>query len=365
MNNRADPIVKEGWIGPGRRDGRIEPLDLCDDGLHMEVGRRGAYEWWYFDAHLDSGHTLVVFFHASNPNPGLQGKAGIEFVLLDPDCHRVQEFFAHPRSEFSAATDRPEVKLGKNFIKAHQPAASLATYEIFVDEPGLGCHLWYTAEVNGWKPGTGYSHFGDMGYFAWVVPIPRASVKGTLRVGQETWQVSGTGYHDHNWLNFQFPRIIRYWMWGRVYSESFSLAYAYIQCNDKVRDHTVKALMLADGSEVIISCGEFEFEQEEYEYDARAGHHYPRKIRISAQDEFELSLEEQRVLEAQDLLENYNPMLRFVARRLLRLKPGYFRLASGFKLSVTRAGQTKIETGTTLHEIVIFDPILESTAESR
>ena len=76
------PRVTEGWTGPGRRDGLIEPLKLEDDGLHMDIGQRGMYEWWYFDAHLYSGHTIVVFFHASNPNPGLQGKTGIEIVLL-------------------------------------------------------------------------------------------------------------------------------------------------------------------------------------------------------------------------------------------------------------------------------------------
>ncbi len=363
MNKNNASMVKEGWLGPGRQDGRIEPLKPEDDGLHTDLRRRGSYEWWYFDAHLDSGHTIIVFFHASNPNPGLQGKTGIEFVLLDPDCHRTQEFFAHPKSEFSAATDRPDVKIGRNSMKAEQADGQLVVYEIDVDEPGLGCHLRYTAEVNGWKPGSGYSHFGDMGYFAWVVPIPRAAVSGTIKVGQDTWAVSGVGYHDHNWLNFQFPRIINYWMWGRVYSESFTLAYAYIQCNDKVENHVVNALMLADGAEVILSTGEFEFGQEAFQYDERARHRFPRSIKIKAHDTFEASLQVNRVLEAQDLLENYNLLLRLAARHLLRLKPGYFRLNSEFSLSVGFPGQIRTETGITMQEIVIFNPILEPSTE--
>ena len=72
-------IVIEGWTGPGRRDSVIEPLKPVDDALHMD--KRGMYEWWYFDAHLDNGYTIVVFFHASNPNPGLTGKTGMEIVL--------------------------------------------------------------------------------------------------------------------------------------------------------------------------------------------------------------------------------------------------------------------------------------------
>ena len=36
--------VIEGWTGPGRRDQRIEPLNLADDGLHMDTNRRGMFE---------------------------------------------------------------------------------------------------------------------------------------------------------------------------------------------------------------------------------------------------------------------------------------------------------------------------------
>src|SRR5512139_3574510 len=126
--------VTEGWTGPGRRDAQIEPLKPGDDGLHIDMRRRGMYEWWYFDAHLDSGHTLVVFFHASNPNPGLAGKTGMEIVLLRPDGVRVQKFFPYKKSEFSAARDRPEVTLGQNTLRVEQRSGELPVYEIAVKE---------------------------------------------------------------------------------------------------------------------------------------------------------------------------------------------------------------------------------------
>jgi hypothetical protein len=36
------------------------------------------------------------------------------------------------------------------------------------------------------------------------------------------------------------------------------------------------------------------------------------------------------------------------------LRPGYFRLESNFEISVTREGGTNKESGTALHEIVLF-----------
>jgi hypothetical protein len=356
MANKVIEVI-EGWTGPGRRDSLIERLQPKDDGLHMDMGKRGMYEWWYFDAHLDSGHTIVVFFHASNPNPGLAGKTGVEIVLLRPDGKRIQKFIAYDRSDFAAARDKPEVRIGENTLKVEQPEGKLPVYEIHVKEKDLGCHLKYTAQVNGWKPGTGLSHFGDTGIFGWVVPFPRASVEGTITDGDSTIQVSGIGYHDHNWLNFQFPKIIDYWMWGRIYSKTFSVVYAYIQCNEKTNNHAVKVLMLADGQEVILSTGEFDFRKEDFEYNPRAKYQFPRRIVISAPPAFKGTLKVAKVLEAQDMLENYNPLLGFIARNILRLKPGYFRLASDFELEVRGGEEITRETGRTLHEIVLFKPV--------
>ena len=347
--------VIEGWTGPGRRDSQIKPLNPIDDALHMD--RRGMYEWWYFDAHLDNGYTVVVFFHASNPNPGLEGKTGIEIVLLRPDGVRVQKFIPYKKSEFSASRDEPEVTIGVNTLRVHKHAGELPIYVINVRENGLGCHLTYQAEVNGWKPGTGLSYFGDLGAFGWVIPFARASVAGTITDEGKTFPVKGIGYHDHNWLNFRFATIIEYWMWGRIYSENYTVSYAFIQCNEKVNRHMVKVLMLAEGKEVILSTGEFNFLKDEFEFNPRAKYHFPRQVTIHAPDELKATLKMKRILEAQDMLENFNPLLRFLARNFLRIQPGYFRLLSEFELEVMRDGKPVIETGETLHEIVLFKPV--------
>jgi hypothetical protein len=357
-----NPKVIEGWTGPGRRDGQIKPLQISEDGLHIDTGKRGMYEWWYFDAHLDSGHTLVVFFHASNPNPGRTGKTGIEIILLRPDGKRIQKFIPYSKSDFTAARDKPEVTIGSNTLRVEQQDDEMPVYEIFVSEKELGCRLIYRAEVNGWKPGTGLSHFGDLGSFGWVVPFARAAVEGTITDGGETIQVSGTGYHDHNWLDFPFQSIINYWMWGRIYSQNFTISYAYIQCNEKVDNHAVKVLMLAEGQEVVLSTGEFDFHQADFAYNPSAKHHFPEQITINAPGEVDAILKMKKVLEAQDMLENFNPVLRFLAKNILRIKPGYFRLVSDFELEVIRDGGSVKETGTTLHEIVIFRPIQEEPA---
>ena len=230
-------------------------------------------------------------------------------------------------------------------------------YEIDVQEKGLGCHLTYRAEVNSWKPGTGLSHFGDLGFFGWVVPFARASVEGTITDGDKTFQVRGIGYHDHNWLNFRFATIIEYWMWGRIYSENFTVSFAFIQCNEKVNRHTVKVLMLAEGREVVLSTGEFDFLMDEFKYNPKAKYQFPKKVTIHAPGELKAMLKMKKILETQDMLENFSPVLRFLAKNILRIQPGYFRLLSEFELEVMRDGKPVKETGETLHEIVLFKPV--------
>ncbi len=347
------PPVKEGWNGPDGRDETITPLKVEEDGLHIDPRKKGSYEWWYFDAHLESGHTVVAFFYAANPNPGVTGKTGVEVVINRPDGSKLQRFIPYDKSSFSASHEKADVRIGENFLRTEIGADGLPTYEVMIKEKGLGCHLKYKASVNGWKPGSGMSHFGDLGYFAWVVPFARAVVEGTVTDGDNVLHAKGIGYHDHNWLDFPFQSVIEYWMWGRVYSERYTVSFAFIQCNEKVGRHAVKVLMLADGREVVISTGNFGFDKKDFEKMPKDAYSYPRNLIIRVPGELEVELDVQRVIESQDMLESFSPPLRFAAKHLLHLRPWYYRLESDFTISVLR-GEKREERGTALHEIVMF-----------
>ena len=146
-------------------------------------------------------------------------------------------------------------------------------------------------------------------------------------------------------------------MWGRIYGETFTVTYAYIQCNKKVDHHTVKVLMLAEGKEVILSTGEFDFLMDDFEYNASAHHRFLKEIAIKAHGFLDVNLKMKKILEAQNMLQNFNPVLRFLAKNIVGIQPGYFRLQSGFNLAVTRDGSILQEVGKTLHEIVLFKPV--------
>ena len=71
--------IREAWLGPGRKDGEIKPIQPKDDGLHINMNNKSTKEWWYFDAHLENGYTVVGFFRAKHERTGRTAEAKTPF----------------------------------------------------------------------------------------------------------------------------------------------------------------------------------------------------------------------------------------------------------------------------------------------
>jgi hypothetical protein len=51
-------------------------------------------------------------------------------------------------------------------------------------------------------------------------------VTGTLTYAGKTVEVTGRGYHDHQWCNINPMVAWRHWLWGRMYTEQYTI-YIY------------------------------------------------------------------------------------------------------------------------------------------
>ena len=65
----------------------FEPVEVAafEDGQRIGT-EKGRYEWWYFDAHLDDGATVVVVFYTkpnASPNGPLAPRITINLTLPD------------------------------------------------------------------------------------------------------------------------------------------------------------------------------------------------------------------------------------------------------------------------------------------
>jgi len=343
--------ITEAWSGPGRRDEKITVFKPEYDAIHIDMKKRGNSEWWYFDARLDNGYTVVAFFRAKHER---SGKTGVEITIYKPNGEKIQNVYDYQRSDLKASHELANVQIGKNYIKVDHSNEKFPKYEVFLDEGEFGLHLKYTAEVPGYMPGKGYTKFGNLGEFGWVIPLPKAKVEGTIKVHNENISVKGIGYHDHNWITLNMIKIVDYWHWGRFYSENFTVVYAYIKCNKKLDGYVIKVLMIAKNDDIILSTGEYEFMEDKFQYDDIAKNKYPLNLDFAFSEQNKITLRVENVIDSVHMLSEFNPILRFLAKNLLKLNPGYFRLNSKFEINFDYRGTSFKENGNTLHELVIL-----------
>jgi hypothetical protein len=94
----------------------IAPADIAEFEDGQRIGmERGQYEWWYFDAHLDNGATVVVVFYTKpnvSPNGFLAPRVTINITL--PDGRSFVKLLDTGPELFNASKSTCDVRIGAN-----------------------------------------------------------------------------------------------------------------------------------------------------------------------------------------------------------------------------------------------------------
>ncbi len=343
--------VIDRWTGPGRSDQTIVSPPPSEDGWHPSA-QRGLFEHWYFDARLDDGHTVVGFLQTAEL---ITKKPGVELHVYKPDGTRIEIRKHYPAAAATASVESCQVQVGANYVKTEYGDDVLPVYHLMLDEDGVRFELDFAAEVPAWKPGEGRSEYGPKNYFAWVVGAPRARVTGTIEYEDKRFEVTGVGYHDHNWGVGNMGRIIDHWYWGRVYAEDFTVVYADVTTRSKFNGHASTAVMLAHEDRIVLSTGEVQVTTGPEVFNATANHAYPSSLTLRSGDDVELRLEVQEIIHAHNLLNDLPVVKSPIVQKLITPlvgHPGYFRFRSDFTLTANVDGEEYVRTGSTLHEMV-------------
>jgi len=134
------------------------------------------------------------------------------FELDRADGTKINRIFQASPSEFSASSEQCDVRIGPNRFQG-----DLHTYEIHVEIDDVVADLTLRGTVPSWRPETGYFLFGEHSeyHFAWLPSVPQGDVEAAITIAGNRQQVTGVGYHDHNWGNFLMAKLMNNWYWGR------------------------------------------------------------------------------------------------------------------------------------------------------
>jgi len=200
----------------------IEPKD---DGFH-ESKAIMCTEWWYFDAEFDNKYSIQMNLRINS------AFKRIVKIFLRLEIYKEGKLIKSSaevisKKRFRALKDQPIVFIDdKEIIKgALNKKTGNYVFELNLDFNNISAKLKFDGCTKGWK--------GIVPIGSWAVILPKAYVTGVLKINNESVNVKGHGYHDHNW-DFTPSKVLNFgWFWGKIMSKNHTIAWATIFKNEK------------------------------------------------------------------------------------------------------------------------------------
>lgn len=315
-----------------RKEGMRREPELWEDGSRVD-NKPGRYEWWYFDAHLSDGSTVVAAIY-SKPYANVKQPCTpqVKLIITEPGGRTHLNVENFTVSDFRASADKCEVQVGRNSI-----AGDLKKYKIHFEVGGNAADLEFTRIVPTWRPGVGKCYFGDelKDYIGWLVAVPYGNVKGTISYNGHEYKVKGAGYHDHNYGNIGIPKIINHWYWGRLTIADYNCIFFQFVSADKYDNEKLPLFMFAKGGDIIIQDGSKLKVVEENLIRHKSGKSYPGNLSFiweEGKNLITIKITNPQLIEERYLLAEQPLYKRIIAR--LFFNPYYFRFTADIEFSV-------------------------------
>ena len=306
----------------------IAPAEIAqfEDGQRIGT-EKGRYEWWYFDAHLDDGATVVVVFYTKpnvSPNSPLAPRITISITL--PDSRGFEKFLDTRPEQFDASKSGCDVRIGTNrFVGDLHHCQITATIE------EISADIELTGDVPAWRPKSGHLYFGAEGeekLFAWLPSVPHGLASVRYRIGDEERRASGSGYHDHNWGDVPMQTLMHNWYWARASVGRYTIIASHITATARYGYETQIVYMLAKDGEIIADDeAKVSFESDRVAIDGKTGKpvaDVTRYTYLDADTRYVASFEREKTI-LQAILTERAPLLKRIIARLIGFDGAYHR----------------------------------------
>jgi hypothetical protein len=313
---------------------RSDAVEAWEDGLRTDSAP-GRYEWWYFDAHLEDGSSMVIAFYTKNPiAPDHPLDPYVTMQLDRPGAPTLSLQCRATPDQFRAATTGCDVHIAENWIRGHAPDVP---YEIHFAAGDVVVDIVLRPQVPSWRPATGHTFFGqrDEHFFAWLPAVPQGSVEVELTTGSQTEQLRGIGYHDHNWGDVPMPKLINHWYWGRAQAGPYSIIASYITPEARYGDTAIPIFLLAKGETIVADdAANVTFHLEGEHPDAQSGKPVADVVVYECKDgrdEYRVSFRRENTIVDHQLIDQVSG-LKHILARLAHFDGSYLRFTGAVQL---------------------------------
>jgi hypothetical protein len=299
-----------------------------EDG-QRESTSSGSFEWWYFDAHLDDGATIVVEFStkpATEPDAELSPLLMINITL--PDGRIIDKAYRARSEDFTASKSGCDVTIG-----ASRFLGDLNRYRIDAAIDDVSVSVDLVGEVPSWRPKTGHTYYaktpgGPEKLFAWLVAVPQGRVTIDYHVGGARMKGAGIGYHDHNWGDAPMPKLLHDWYWARAKVGPYSVVTSYVTA-EKDYGYTPQTVffLAKDGAIVADDDLKATFATESVSTDPESGKpvaDITRYTYVDGNTRYVVTFERERTILRQKFVDKLPPAKRALAK-LARVDSAYLR----------------------------------------
>ena len=310
-----------------------------DDAVHIQ-NTNDQWEWWYFDFTFDNGYKAAATLHYHNMMM-IPHIPTMQLFIYPPDGPPRAKYWAlRPDQENFADPDRCLVRMGDMLAEDTGDG-----YRLKMDMKDLGIDVLLKNEVPSWKPGAGVLWRDDPTNLesGWAVAVPRGKAEGTIRVDGLTMQVTGHGYHDHNWGNSGMENPFWGWYWGRLFDPKYTLIYGWVIPRDEGMP-MVSPLMLAKGDKIVLSTDQWNMKVLEEKKSEQYGHDLPMKLALECEGpgvSLKGSLTTNRVVEELKLPRGDSEFY-------------YYRFLADYEAVINVDGEEEKVQGETLHELMVL-----------
>ena len=205
--------------------------DGVDDAAHFKYYQNDSdisqwYEWWYLNVKGDNGHNLLIeFFTFGDLNNPLTSAVGVVMLFMDEDGSTYKSLKSYPGIPYSLSYETCDVSIaGDRFVRQDDGSYDV-TYNNYLQQVDVDLHVTrLTAPVAGRR-----DMLNDREWMAWNAAVPAGMVQGTVSFRDDGrlrhFNMSGVGYHDHNWGIAR--KLPLQWDWGEFTDPAVPVTFMY------------------------------------------------------------------------------------------------------------------------------------------